>query len=313
MAPPHHEAMLATRWAAPFDDPDWWFEVKWDGVRTLVEADADETVLRSRRSRRVDSSYPEFTGFRFDRPTVIDGEIVALDDRGVPSFSLLQRRMNNAGALALGLVEKVPLTLMVFDLLHHGEALIDRPIEERWDRLNEVVPVGMVVSPPTREHGRAVYDAIVDKGLEGMVAKRSGSIYRPGIRSSDWRKVVHRTSGRFVVGGYLPGDGNRTTSFASLLLGLWQGDDLRFVGAVGSGFDSRSLRHIRDALDQMERTTSPFVDDRAIPQEAKWVHPALVAIVEYREWTHDDHLRAPTFKGFGNDPVESVTWEAERA
>jgi bifunctional non-homologous end joining protein LigD len=312
MAPPHHEPMLATRWRAPFDDPEWWFEVKWDGVRTLIEADADSTTLRSRRSRRVDSSYPEFTTFLFDRPTVVDGEIVALDDRGVPSFSLLQQRMNTSGARARSLVDQVPLTLMVFDLLHHGEPLIERPIEERWSRLNEIVQPGMVVSPPTREHGCDMYAAIVDRGLEGMVAKRAGSVYRPGTRSPDWRKVVHRTSGRFVVAGYLPGEGNRTTSFASLLLGLWDGEDLRYVGAVGSGFDFRSLRHIREALDQMQRPTSPFVDDRAIPRQARWVHPSLVAVVEYREWTHDDHLRAPTFKGFSDDPVETVTWEAER-
>lgn len=304
--------MLASRWSAPFDDVDWWFEVKWDGVRALVEADADDTCLRSRRLRRMNDTYPEFTRVRFDRPTVIDGEIVALDDDGVPSFSLLQQRMNTTGARARALTERVPLTLMVFDILHHGTSLTELPIEERRRRLNEVAPAGMVVSPPTREHGRAVFAAVVDKRLEGIVAKRAGSPYRPGIRADDWRKVVHRTSGRFVVGGYLPGDGSRTTSFASLLLGLWHDDELRFAGAVGSGFDARSLRHIREAFDQMERSTSPFMVDPSIPKEARWVHPSLVAVVEYREWTHDDHLRAPTFKGFTDEPVESITWEAER-
>lgn len=311
MPPPHYEPMLATRWSAPFDDERWWFEVKWDGVRAIVEIDENETSLRSRRGRRMDASYPEFGRFRSDRPTVIDGEIVALDDRGVPSFSLLQQRMNASGARAASLVEHVPLTLMVFDLLHHGEPLVDRPIEERWDRLAEAAPAGVVVSPPTKEHGTAVWTAIVASGLEGMVAKKAGSPYRPGSRTDEWRKIVHRTSGRFVVGGYLPGDGNRTTSFASLLLGLWQGEELRYVGAVGSGFDFRSLRHIREALDQMGRTTSPFAPDRSVPKGARWVHPSLVAVVEYREWTHDRHLRAPTFKGFSGDPVESVTYESE--
>jgi len=201
---------------------------------------------------------------------------------------------------------------MAFDVLHHGQSLIHLPIEERWARLDEILPPGMVRSPPTSEHGRAVYGAVVEKGLEGVVAKRAGSLYRPGTRGEDWRKIVHRTSARFVVGGYLPGDGNRTTSFASLLLGLWEGEALRFVGAVGSGFDFRSLRHIREALDQMERSTSPFASARSIPKQARWVHPSLVAVVEYREWTHDDHLRAPTFKGFSNDPSDRVTWESEK-
>lgn len=303
--------MLATRWKVAFDDPEWWFEVKWDGVRVLVEADADETTLRSRRLRRMDASYPEFTGIRFDRPTVVDGEIVALDDAGVPSFSRLQQRMNTTGARARAMTEDVPLTLMVFDVLHHGDPLIDLPIEERWRRLEELAPPGMVISPPTGGEGTAMWAAIVDRGLEGMVAKRKGSPYRPGVRSPDWRKIVHRSSSRFVVGGYLPGDGNRTTSFASLLLGLWDGESLRFVGAVGSGFDARALRHIRAALDQMEQTTSPFAADPAIPRRARWVHPVLVAVVEYREWTHDHHLRAPTFKGFTDDPVETITWLAE--
>lgn len=311
MTIPLYEPMLATRWPQPFDHPDWWFEVKWDGVRVIVAFDGADVSLRSRRGLRMDDIYPEFTRFRFDRPTVVDGEIVALGEGGAPSFSLLQQRMNVRGAKARTLVDQVPLTLMAFDLLHHGAPLVDEPIEDRWVRLGEIVPPNMVVSPATREHGQAVFAAVVDRGLEGIVAKKAGSRYKPGTRAEEWRKVVHRTSARFVVGGYLPGQRGRSTTFASLMLGLWDDGRLRFVGSAGSGFDDHALRHIRAALDQMERPTSPFTPDPTIPRQAKWVEPTLVAVVEYREWTHDHHLRAPVFKGFVTDPVELVTWEAE--
>lgn len=311
MTVPRYEPMLATPWRDPFDHPDWFFEVKWDGVRVILTIEGPTVTLHSRRGLDMTGSYPELTGFRCDRPTVIDGEVVALDGEGRPSFSLLQQRMNTTGGKARTMVERVPVTLMAFDLLHHGVPTIDRPLEERRSRLDEVLPAGMVRSDVTRGDGRALHDAVVASGLEGIVAKRSGSPYRPGVRSPEWRKVVHRRAGRFVVGGYLPGEGARSPSFASLLLGLFDGEHLRFVGAAGSGFDHASLGHIRTALDQMRRTSSPFFLDVSIPRAARFVEPALVAVVEYREWTHERHLRAPVFKGFTADPIEVVTWEAE--
>jgi bifunctional non-homologous end joining protein LigD len=303
--------MLATSWPESFDHPDWFFEVKWDGVRVIAAVDGSTVTLRSRRGLDMTGTYPELTGFRCDRPTVIDGEVVALDDDGRPSFSRLQQRMNTTGGKARMMVERVPVTLMAFDLLHHGSSTIHRPLEERRGRLDEVLPAGMVRSDATRGEGLALHHAVVASGLEGVVAKRAGSPYRPGVRSPDWRKVVHRRSGRFVVGGYLPGEGARSSSFGSLLLGLYDGDHLRFVGAAGSGFDHASLGHIRTALDQMQRSSSPFFLDSGIPRTARFVEPALVAVVEYREWTHEQHLRAPVFKGFTADPIEVVTWEAE--
>jgi bifunctional non-homologous end joining protein LigD len=311
LAVPRYEPMLATPWREPFDDPGWFFEVKWDGVRVLVTIDGPNVSLRSRRGVDMTAAYPELTGFRAPEPTVIDGEVVALDVEGRPSFSLLQQRMNITGSKARAMVEKVPVTLMAFDLLHLGAPTIDLPLEERCRRLDDAMPSGMVRSDATRGEGRALHEAVVASGLEGIVAKRAGSMYRPGVRSPEWRKVVHRRSGRFVVGGFLPGEGGRSSSFASLLLGLADGDHLRYAGAVGSGFDDASLGHIRAALDQMELPVSPFYLDSAIPRSARFVEPALVASVEYREWTHARHLRAPVFKGFTADPVDVVTWDAE--
>jgi bifunctional non-homologous end joining protein LigD len=303
--------MLATPWREPFDDPDWTFEVKWDGVRVLVEIDDAKVTLRSRRGRVMTDTYPELTG-RWPRvEAVVDGEIVAFDPAGQPSFGLLQRRMNLSGRGAAEAAQTVPVTLVLFDLIHHAGPVTELPLETRRERLAGLAPSWAVVSDQVPEHGTALAEAVVARGMEGIVGKRRGSRYQPGRRSPDWRKIVHRRSGRFVVGGYLPGDGMRTDTFASLLLGLYRGDELRFVGAVGSGFDDLALELIREGIDHLATDRSPFATDRSIPRSARWVEPVLVTVVEYREWTSDDHLRAPVFKGFVDDPPEATTWEAE--
>ncbi|MDH4116100.1 MAG: non-homologous end-joining DNA ligase [Acidimicrobiia bacterium] len=307
---PFYEPMLATPWRVPFDDPGWWFEVKWDGVRVLAEVGPDSVVLRSRNGNNMTGRYPELASVRCDQTTVIDGEIVALDSSGRPSFQLLQSRMNTTPTNEL--IDRVPVTLMAFDILHHGEELIAAPIEERWAHLDSLALGNRVVrSSPTRGAGKALYAAVVAGGLEGVVAKKSGSPYRPGRRSPDWRKIVHRRSGRFVVVGFLPGHGARASTFASLLLGLHRDQGIVYVGAVGSGFDDASLVHIRAALDQMQIDDRPVRSDSTIDRSARWVEPVLCAVVEYREWTGDGHLRAPVFKGFAAEPATDATWEAE--
>lgn len=306
-----YEPMLATPWPKPFDDPEWWFDVKWDGIRALIEVDGPTVTIRSRRGRAMTESYPELGGWSFPRPTTIDGEIVAFGEAGIPSFQLLQRRMNLTGRAAVTATETVPVTFMAFDLLYDGESLLGRPIEERWERLRDILPSRMVAADPVRGAGVAIFDAVGERGLEGVVAKRSGSRYTPGRRSEDWRKIVHRRSGRFVVGGFLPGEGGRGSTFGSLVLGLFEGDRLEYVGAVGSGFDGASLEALRAGLDELGREASPFMETTGIPKGVRWVEPALVAMVEYKEWTPDRHLRAPVFKGLTVEPVETVTWDEE--
>jgi bifunctional non-homologous end joining protein LigD len=243
---------------------------------------------------------------------VLDGEIVAFDSTGAPSFQVLQRRMNLSSRAAAEAAATIPVSLVAFDLLWEaGESLVTLPLEERRRRLTALRLERVVIPDPVPREGTALFRAVVERGLEGMVAKRLGSTYQPGRRSPDWRKVVHRRSARFVVGGYLPGEGGRSASFGSLVLGLWDGETLRFVGSVGSGFDDRSLRLVRHAIDQIGRSTSPFRAGDVVPPAARWVEPALVAVVEFRQWTGDNHLRAPVFKGFTTDPVGEVTWEAE--
>lgn len=311
MTLPRYEPMLATPWPRPFTDDDWWFEVKWDGVRVLAFWDTTQVTLRSRRGRDVTATYPELASIGADRPLVLDGEVVAFDDEGLPSFSRLQRRMNLEGGRVGAAAATVPVTYVVFDLLHWGESLVDRPLEERWGILDGLRFDGVVRSEPTRGEGEALYEAVVDRGMEGVVAKRVSSRYRPGRRSPDWRKVAHRRRARVVVGGFTPGAGSRVSTFGALLVGLWDGDAVRWVGSVGSGFDEASLRAIRAALGQMRRADPPFADVSGIPEGATWVEPRLVAVVEYREWTPGGKLRAPVFVGFTDEPPEVATWEAE--
>ena len=143
------------------------------------------------------------------------------------------------------------------------------------------------------------------------MAKRLESTYMPGRRSPDWRKISVRHRMRAVVGGYLPGDGSRSSTFGSILVGLYEPEGLRWVAAVGSGFDEAALRAFKSALVDLHRHESPFTNPVAVPQTPVWVEPGIVVSIEYKEWTHDLHLRAPVFKGVELDDPESVTWAAE--
>jgi bifunctional non-homologous end joining protein LigD len=160
------------------------------------------------------------------------------------------------------------------------------------------------------DDGTALWDLVLRRDLEGMVAKRSGSPYRPGVRSTDWRKVAHLHTVRAVVGGYTAGEGGRTGTFGALVLGLWDGPRLRWIGNVGTGFSDRDLVAIRRALGEMESAASPFHPDREFPA-AVAVEPVLVAAVEYRNWTNARRIRHPRFKGFTDDDPAAATWEAE--
>lgn len=313
MSLPRYEPMTAVSWPSPFADDAWWFEPKLDGVRVLLHWDGAAVDLRTRRGRDASVTYPELAGFRHARPCVLDGEVVALDERGVPSFARLQQRMNVVDRARVAEQQlAVPISYVVFDCLHDGEPVVDAPLEERRARLAGIeLPAPCAAVEAVAGDGVALWRFVVERDLEGMVAKRGGSPYRPGVRSADWRKVANRHVLRVVVGGYLPGDGGRAATFGSLLIGLYDGDRLRWVGAVGSGFDDATLVAVKAALDQMGRADSPFHPDRAMWRQARWVEPALVAVVEFKEWTSVGRLRAPVFKGFTHDPVDEVTWEAE--
>jgi bifunctional non-homologous end joining protein LigD len=169
----------------------------------------------------------------------------------------------------------------------------------------------IIVPEPTPTTGIGLFDAVKDEGIEGIVAKRLGSLYQPGRRSNDWRKIAVKHRMRAVVGGYLLGEGGRATTFGSVLVGLHRPEGLRWVAAVGSGFNEQSLSAFADALRQLERPTSPFVNDVIASGSPVWVEPGIVVNVEFKEWTRDDHLRAPVYKGIEIADPETVTWAEE--
>lgn len=304
--------MLAVRRKEPFSDPAWGFEVKWDGVRAVLSFDGSATTLRGRSGRDMTASYPELAAASLSRPLILDGEIVALDSEGRPSFERLQRRMNltsPAHVAAAGGV--VPIDYVVFDVLYDGGPVIAEPWARRRSRLAALeLPAGFTYVVPVDEDPTALWELVRSRGLEGIVAKRLESVYRPGERSADWQKIGAFRVARALVGGFTLGEGGRSGVFGALLLGLWAPGGLRWVGAVGSGFSDAALIAIRAALDEMTVDACPFVPTAGLPV-ATWVQPHLVALVQYKEWTAAGRLRAPSFRGFADDDPVSVTWETE--
>lgn len=311
MSVPDFEPMLATRWPSAFDDPGWWFEVKWDGYRTVVSANEGRVRARSRRGLDLLGPFPELASSPIPNGVAIDGEVVAFDEQGRPSFSSLQRRTGFGGR---GTGAKVGVNLVVFDLLYQDETLISLPYEERRARLEALrLPHPIVVPDATPGQGVTLFAAAQAQGLEGIVGKRLGSPYLPGRRSPDWRKVAVTRQLRAVVGGYLPGEGGRASTFGSILVGLNDEHGLRWIAAVGSGFDDATLGVFATHLRQIERATKPFYNDVILPRPASpvWVEPSIVVDVEYKEWTHDFHLRAPVYKGVEMADPDTVTWTEE--
>ncbi|MBK5267567.1 MAG: hypothetical protein JJE47_09045 [Acidimicrobiia bacterium] len=293
-----YEPMLAAPWPAAFDDPRWGFELKWDGVRALAYSDGRRLRLRSRNGNDLSERYPSLAAIQL-RPGVIDGEVVVVDGDGRPSFEKLAR---------IGR-EHHDVQFVAFDLLEwEGDSVITLPLLGRRELLAEFTEdTPITVNDLTPTDGVNLFSAIEASGLEGMVAKRLSSGYEPGRRSGAWRKILNLTTVRCLVGGYSPSEVGEP--FSALLLGLLVGDRLRYIGRVGSGFSNEDRRHIRSALDDMAGP-DPFIADPDIP-EGGFCVPQLVAHVRFRMWTDAGRLRGPVFKGFGSEPVESVTWEAE--
>ncbi len=304
---PELDPMLATLEDEAFDDPAWGFEPKWDGIRALAVCDTG-TKLVSRNRNDVTAGYPDLARLSdhlVALDAVLDGEVIAMAD-GVPSFQLLQRRMHvrDPGELER-LARRIPVVFMAFDLLHlDGRDITGLPLAERRARLEEiVVPAGfLAVSPLVEGDGKALYAGAAAQGLEGIVAKRLDSRYRPGKRSQAWRKVKVVLDVDVVVAGWKPGAGRREGTIGSLVVGLY--DDagvLHYVGSVGSGFDERSLREVQCRLEGLAAEAPPLAEvDRSL-RGARWVAPELVARVEYRQVTGAGKLRAPVFVGLRDD------------
>jgi bifunctional non-homologous end joining protein LigD len=312
---PEPNPMLATLIGDPFDSDEWLFELKWDGVRAFAVCN-HETTLFSRNQRDITATYPEL-GKLHERmvaiDAMIDGEVVAMVN-GRPSFEALQSRVNLQERVAITRASKaLPVTYVAFDLLYlDGQSLLTTPVEDRKARLQELVvekPGLVMVSPAIESEGRAVFQTARSQNLEGMVAKRLGSPYRPGKRSKDWLKVKSIYDADVVVGGWTKGERGRSGTLGALLVGAYDEGVLRYVGAVGTGFTDRSLADVLNQLREQESERCPFVDDPSgsrsqfgkVIKDPHWTHPRLVAAVEFRELTSAGRLRAPSFKGLRKD------------
>jgi bifunctional non-homologous end joining protein LigD len=312
--------MLAGAGELPALQAKWSFEVKWDGVRAIAYVKPGRLRLESRNLNDITETYPEVRGILRDlgmREAVFDGEIVAFGDDGRPSFERLQRRINVSSPSAVRrLSASTPVVYAIFDLLYlDGHSLMALPYEQRRARLDGLGLGGPAWRAPANHpgRGRALLDATAAQGLEGIVAKRLDSRYEPGRRTGAWIKIKHVTRQELVVCGWLPGEGRRADRIGALLMGYWTDDKrLSYAGRVGTGFTERTLSELARALAPLRREDSPFDDAPKLPRNAVFVEPDLVAEIEFREWTSEGVMRAPSFKGLRTDKeaVEVVREDA---
>ncbi len=300
--------MLARSGELPRDPGRWAFEVKWDGVRAIAYAQPGRLRLESRNLNEITDAYPEVRGLLDQtamHEAVLDGEIVAFDEQGKPSFERLQRRMHVSSPSAVKrLMASVPVVYAIFDLLYlDGHSLIDLPYTERRARLERLDLGGRAWRVPGshRGDGQRLLEATAEQGLEGIVAKRLDCRYEPGRRSGAWVKIKHTQRQEFVIGGWLPGEGRRTRRIGALLVGYYEADVLVYAGRVGTGFTEATLDDLGRRLASLRRERSPFDRAPRLPREAMFVEPRLVAEVEFRAWTREGILRAPSFKGLRDD------------
>jgi bifunctional non-homologous end joining protein LigD len=314
-----YRPMLATLAEKLPTGDEWLYEVKWDGYRALGYVRAGEASLISRRDNDFTQRFADVAKAlaRAVRSPecVVDGEVCALDENGRPSFSAMQQGKRGT-----------PIIYAVFDVLEiDGVSQLDLPLTERRERLEALIDQRQksVQVSAAFDDGEALYDAAVEQGLEGVMAKRKSSRYLEAKRTRDWFKIKTHNRQEFVLCGYTKGQGRRARGFGSLVLGMYRDDELVWVGNCGTGFTERDIDDLMDKLRPLATDTSPFEVVPKMPKvkrgDVAWVEPRLVCEVEFTEWTHDGHLRAPVFQGLREDkqptdvhrevPVEQVPVE----
>jgi bifunctional non-homologous end joining protein LigD len=305
-----YRPMLAT----PADElprgGDWLFEVKWDGYRALGYVRGGETTLVSRNGNDLTTRFPTIARALAQTvrspECVVDGEVCALDESGRPSFSAMQQ-----GKPGTALVYEL------FDVLEiDGEPVVDRPLAERRELLEGLLDrrITTVQLSGAFDDGEALFTAAIEQRLEGVMAKRPDSRYYVGRRTRDWLKVKTHGRQEFVICGWTRGQGRREGLFGSLVLGTYRDDELVWVGNCGTGFTEKTIDEVLRKLEPLRRDTSPLAVVPKMPKVRKgdvtWVEPKLVCEVSFAEWTHDGHLRAPSFEGLRDDkPARSVERE----
>ena len=336
------EPMLATLSDRAFDDPDWLFEIKWDGYRVQAIVAEGKVRIHTRNGHDAATYFPRLLGpparWLSADDAIIDGEVVALDPNGRPDFSLLQARISQStGGRVPGMYGRgartpegggpeaaaadvdaadAPLVYQVFDLLRHdGRSLLDVPLEERKRLLRAIVIDGSNVRFAAHivGEGSVFYRAAEAQGLEGIVAKHRRSHYQPGRRTAAWLKIKSRPEQALIVGGWTPGEGN-AKELGAVVVGVMDDGRLRFAGKVGSGFDARARRQLRDRLDALASDVVPFdpsPGSRPDLRGVHWIEPRLVIRAELGGWSRDGLVRQSAYKGIddGRDPV-TVTRES---
>jgi bifunctional non-homologous end joining protein LigD len=295
----------------PRDDDKWGYEFKWDGVRAIVYVDGGRPRAMSRNARDITATYPELRDMAAaigSRQLVLDGELVALDDEGRPSFGALQPRMHVTNTSAVQrLRNQTPVTFLLFDVLYcEGKSLLDASYIERRQVLETLDLNGDCWHTPPwfSGGGAAVFEASKQQQLEGILCKRLESTYRPGARSRDWLKLKNVRTQEVVIAGWKRGEGSRHGGIGSLLLGVHDDDgELVYAGHVGTGFTDAMLRSLQGDLKPLAADASPFATEVPRPQakDARWVRPELVGEVEFSEWTRDGRMRHPSWRGLRPD------------
>ncbi len=297
--------MLATRGDHVPTGPGWVHEVKWDGIRALVEVTAGRLRITSRNENDVTAAYPELSGLaELGHEFLLDGEIVALGS-GVPSFGALADRMHVRDATkAARLAQTNPVTLLVFDLLRlDGVDLTSRPLSERRaDLLSLGLDDVAWQVPPTYDDGQVILEAAEAQGLEGIVSKKVSSLYHPDRRSKDWLKFPIRPTGSYVVGGYRHETGS-DARLGAVLVGEPVDGRLVFRGRVGSGIAGKAGQRLGELLRPLAQATSPFSEElpRMDVEGTTWVQPSVIVDVQYLTITGDGRLRQPAYRGVRND------------
>lgn len=298
------EPMLASSAPEPFDSPDKLFEIKWDGIRAIAVIEDGVVRIHTRGMQDISGPYHDVGAAllkAFDgKSVVLDGELIAMDDEGVPRLHRVMERWHQ-GRLSR---KPVPVSFEIFDILHRdGKSLMREPLYRRKAFLNECIKPNDLIHICHYEEGEgiALFEAARDLGLEGIVAKDKSSRYEPGKRSKHWLKVKHSHSANLVVGGYTFGGGARKELFGSLLLGAYEGGKLRYVGSVGGGFSKQDLDVTFATITQLHTVECPFADTPVVEKFSFWCSPVLAVQVNYGEFTEQRHLRFPIFSALRPD------------